>query len=516
MPIVLTVPERARVAAAFDTSARAQLAWVRELPLARPLEAATALAERLHLLNTTRIDAEARLDILGAFRGVSVVLLEELEHVYAKAAPVHASRGREHLSVARALSSELSTGYRMAIVERRSRLLARLVKRDARALVFRALEHAAAVLDASFRAYAPVPPDAWRQLHELYLYAEQEDVLGEVADLETGRSVRDLYVRTLLVALADPYRLVRGELDRYLEAAGFALGAATLVAAAPVPSRGTAQFIVPCDTDKPPKPALSANDDGGGPNARLLDAGAVVEKLRARQAALEAGNVSSALRKAAGADAAAILGRLAVLWGDPPKRAQRRDAADTTVAVCVGLKTLWHFVATDDGREDEGGVRRGITMPLRAQPEAGEHPVFEWEVVNQSSGGLKVRRNQPQQALAVGDLVGVKMIGRPGWIVAVARWITTHDDGAMEFGIQFLATGARAVWFEPTIAAVPGTRQALWTQDEAAGAAMITPPDTFADLREFEVSANDDPWRVRATHLAEKTARFEQFQVAPS
>ncbi|HXN15667.1 MAG TPA: hypothetical protein VN878_04770, partial [Usitatibacter sp.] len=45
---------------------------------------------------------------------------------------------------------------------------------------------------------------------------------------------------------------------------------------------------------------------------------------------------------------------------------------------------------------------------------------------------------------------------------------------------------------------------------------LLTPPSTFADLREFEVEDEGMVSCVRATRLIEKTLRFELFHFSPS
>jgi len=45
---------------------------------------------------------------------------------------------------------------------------------------------------------------------------------------------------------------------------------------------------------------------------------------------------------------------------------------------------------------------------------------------------------------------------------------------------------------------------------------LLTPPATYADLREYEVEEDGAVTVVRATSLIEKTGRFELFHISPS
>lgn len=515
------LPPRGAAPRDLEVRPKHAIAAFQALPLAQAFESSRQLAAHLVSLNHVRLDPDDRVQILEGARPVAAVLLEELDAVYSKSTLPHAQRARDAIALARQLCSALAVGYRVAVADKSSKLLAFGAKRHAPLLLHRAMGYLFGALRAAYKSYTHVPPGTWSELHELYLYAEQQGCAREVVDEETKSSIYDVYTEALLLALADPYRMAPGEVDKALAQARAHRGLATLgQARPPTPSGG--HFLVPCDTDKPPKPALSANDDAGGGNWRLLDANALVDKLRARRHALETGNVSAAMRAAYGADGPALLARLVTLWGDPPRRAHRRLPAEGTVAICVGLRAVTHFLAFEaslDPAAQEKALREGITIPLMALPtdDASQTlPVFEWTIVNQSDGGLKVRRAAlTPQPLAVGEVVGIKFPAKPRWTVGVLRWVTTFDDGAVEFGLQFMAESARGAWVQPAGATSPQARPGLLLDGDAPGDALLAPPGTFAELREYEVTCGADAFAVRATGLIEKTGRADLFHVAP-
>jgi hypothetical protein len=119
----------------------------------------------------------------------------------------------------------------------------------------------------------------------------------------------------------------------------------------------------------------------------------------------------------------------------------------------------------------------------------------------------------------VGEVVGVKLNDRSRWTIGVARWITMFDEGGMEFGIQFLGSLARPVWVQATITSAPQAKYGLklaFGGESGEPDALLTPPNTYSDLREFELSDNGETTHVRATSLIEKTGRFELFHFSPS
>ena len=500
-------------------------AWIESLPLAQSLDAAKKLVTHLVAMNRARIDVDDRVQILDIYRPIANTVLEELDAIYSKAALPLGPRAREALALARELAFALADGFKIAIGDKAGKLIAFGAKKQLPILLLRTMEYLGAELRASYKSYSPVPAAIWNEMHQLYLYAEKEGIAAEVADPETKATVMDVYCEALLLSLTDPYRLVPGEADKIIAQIRASRGLVTLGQKRPA-TRPGGHFIVPCDTDRPPKPLLSASDDTGGPNARLLDTNPLVDKLRTRKNAHETGNVSQSTSRAMGPEGLALVSRLITLWGDPPRRAHRRDPMETSVALCVGLKSIGHFMTIAskiDAEAEAEAIRQGITIPLLAMPDddvSRAHPVFEWDVVNQSEGGLKVRRiAATQQSIAVGELVGIKAIGKPLWSIAVARWITVLDAGGMEFGLQFLAPAACAVWVHPVDSASPQAKLGVLLaagDDSPTGESLLTPPSTYGDLRQYDLRGEELVSRVRAAGLIEKTSRFELFHVSPS
>ena len=526
MPLALSFPaDRAAPPKDLELRPKQVKAWIEALPHAQTFDSAKKLSVHLTAMNRAKFDFDQRLQILEVYMPTAKIALEELEAVYSKSPLPLTARAREALTIARDLAAELATGYKIALVEKTGKLIAFGAKKQLPALAGRAMEYLLAGLYSSYKSYTPVPPGIWRELHELYLYADREGFVREPIDAETKQSIFDLYTEAVLLSLTDPYRLVQGEADKILAHARAMRGLVTLGQERPA-TPSDAHFLVPCDTDKPPRSPLQANEEAGGFNWRLLDANPLVDRLRQKKVAAETGNVSATMTKALGPDGLALLGRLITLWGDPPRRAHRRDPSDATVAICVGLKAVGHFVSFEprlDAIAQADALKRGITMPMVALPtddSAQPIPVFEWDVVNQSAGGLKVRRiGATQQPIGVGEVLGVKLMDRSRWSVGVVRWLTMFDEGGMEFGIQFIGTLARPVWIQPTITSAPQAKLGLWLASDPGSNepdALITPPNTYSDLREFELNDDGQSARVRATSLIEKTGRFEFFHVSPS
>jgi len=265
MPLQLAVPERAAASKDLETRPKQVKAWIDSLPLAQGMDSARRMTQHLAQVNRAKLDQEVRLAILEAYRGAAATALEELDAVYSKVTLPLTPKAREALMLARDLSGELAMGYKIGLVEKSAGLLnAFASKKGLPGQILGAVEYAFGVLRASYKSYTPVPPGLWRDLHQLYLHAEQEKVEREVVDGETKSSVFDVYCEALLLSLCDPYRLVQGEVDKVLAQARTWRGLVTLQQSRPATPPG-GHFLVPCDTDRPPSPSSRPARRPAGP-----------------------------------------------------------------------------------------------------------------------------------------------------------------------------------------------------------------------------------------------------------
>lgn len=449
----------------------------------------------LSSLDPGRVVPAERQDLLASLAARADAALRELASIYDAPQPMEAHE-REALAVARALALALARAYRFAATQSKGKVAS---------AAFKAMTYVGEAMRDSYRTYSKVPDGTWRELNQLFVFAQHKGVANVVASAESGMSITDFYGECLLLSLTDPYRLARGELATIVSLIRAGKLPVSLGKEAPE-TRATAHFIA-CDGDAPPRPMRDADDRTLPVDAYIFDTTAIVDRLRAR------------LEGASGDDRALIT-KLVGLWEDPPRRAFRRDPAQGSVAICVGVKPIAHFVAHDadvDGEAETQALRKGITMPLRALPEdeSGHAiPIHEWAVINMSAGGARVRRrSSTDYPITVGEIVGIRAAGKVLWTIGVARWVTGLEDGTTEFGLQFFASAICAVWVKD--ASSGGRRLGLLVAhgDDNSDESLLTPPGTYAELAEFDLRGEDFRSRVRATRLIERNASFDLFQV---
>ena len=478
-------------------------AWVDSLALDVPFESGRQLLAHAKALEGTVLDADTRLELLEVHARAAKTTLPALERFYAESGPPLEPAARAAVGLVRDYTSALTAGYKRVAAESAVKLLGS--RKPVATALRRGMHFACLRMIASYQSYTPVSAGAWADLHQIYLRAEEARVAQD-ADPDSKRTILEQYAEVLLLSLSDPYRLGAGQLQRVLEEVRRMSPAVVLHRKRDGAVRG--QYLVSCDTDRPPKPALSAQEDTGGPNWRLLDPSPALGHV---QAAIQA-------QKPLGPGGKALFEKVLRLWADPPKRTSRRDPTEGTAAICSGLQPVGQLISVEakaDLLAQDEKLRKGITMPLLAvlaEDDSGPLPVYEWEVLNQSAGGLRVRRAGGPQSVGVGEVVAIRLPGKPRWSIGAARWITLYDSGGMEFGVQFMAENARTVFVRDLSGF---TKPGLFFEpygDEPPK--LLAPPETFGERKQLELEHDGEQFLVRAVRMRERTARFELFEVS--
>lgn len=508
----------------IETKPKLARSWAESLPLTKPADAARLLLDQLTTINRSKFGGEERLELMEAYRPVILTLLDELEHIFAYSTLPLPPRQREALDLARSLASEAAIGYKLYVVDKTSKLLAFGAKKAIPLPLHRAIFFAARVILQSYKTYYPAPAGAWRDANQLYAFAEEQGVLAEVPDEENKTSIADVYHEAVVLSLADPYRLMFREADKVLELLAPLRSTVSMTDQRPEVIDPQKLFLVALDSDRAPRLMAIAVKDPPGQVLRLVDLSKLVEKLRQKLQQLSANKEAA---KAKGAhETFDLLTRLTRLWGDPPKRQFRRNPADSGVAVCSGIKAIAYFsglALKEDPETDARIIAAGGTVPLLKIPNdslSQAMGVEEWNVLNQSPNGLRLHREPGGVVgVTVGEVVGIRFAGGQTWNVGVVRWLNVLENSDIEFGVELIAPSARPMEIEPTISSSSKVQPALLlppVHGEGDSETLLSYPDTYSDLREFELNDGERRSAIRSTGLVEKTARFEIFQFNPS
>ena len=526
MALSLSVPvSTSALPKEIETNPKKARAWIESLPLTKTFEAASMVAQTINTLNRGKMPADERVALVDIYRPVIAVLLDELEAIYAYSVLPLPARQREAFELAHELSVQCAIAYKIVLMEKSGKLSMFNNKKNLPGAVYWAMFYLQSQLLQSYKTYHPCPVGVWQELHALHLHAAELGMLAEIGDPGSKTTVQDLYTDAMMVALADPHRLMFKEVDKVQDTLAQNRGLVDIRTS----NEGLSQqrfFVVALDGDQPPKVLNQGVPPPAGQVLRLIDPTRLVEKLQQRVRAQTGAGGNTAAKSRATHDLADLQQRLIRLWGDPPKRQFRRNPADSAIALCSGIKAIAYFTelaTTEDPEADAKAIRDGDTIPLLKIPRDETSQLIgvePWHVLNQSANGLRLYREAGGKVgVTVGDVVGLRFVGGRSWNVGVVRWLTSLEGESMEFGVELLAPAAVSITIEPTIGGGGKPMPALVLQNpnpEWDNDTVLSLTDTFSDLREFELIEHGEVTLVRATTLLERTSRFDLFQFQKS
>jgi cyclic-di-GMP-binding protein len=511
----------------IETNPKRARAWIESLPLTKPIESARAVANAIEAINRSTLSVDDRVDIVESYRGVTNALLDELDARYAHSPLPLGERAAEAYSLARLLLTECAYAYKMLLVEKTGKRFLFNTKRSLAMPVLRTMRLLRALMWQSYKTYHPVPPGTWQEAHTLAQFADEGGFAQTVIDIDDKATIANLHIDMVMLSLADPYRLMTGEVDKVSAMLAENRGTVDVVSSAAGldPER---LFIVALDSDLAPSVLVQGASPPEGKVLRLINAAPLVERLIALRGTSKAEHTTNTENTATHSEAQGpgnLIERLVTLWGSPPKRQFRRSTADSAVALCAGIKAISHFselVEEVDPEASEAAIRDGHTLPIINVPQDADSQalgVEEWQLLNQSANGLRLHREAGGKlALAVGEVVGLRFAGGRTWNVGAVRWLTVLQNDAIELGAELIAPKATSVMMEPFVANNRNPMAALSVVSLAHGKtceAMLTLPDTFSALHEYELNDHGSLRKVRAIELLERTTRFDLFRYQP-
>src|SRR2546421_10828284 len=94
------------------------------------------------------------------------------------------AREREALAVARALALGLARAYKSSAMQSKGK---------AALPIFKAMNYVAHAMRGSYQTYSKVQDGTWREMNELFAFAQEKGVASVVANAQSGMSISDFY-----------------------------------------------------------------------------------------------------------------------------------------------------------------------------------------------------------------------------------------------------------------------------------------------------------------------------------
>lgn len=582
----LNVPVQGDASSLFSDADQARVRlWLSALPGANPKACAQELLDVLRASNRAPLRRVQRLQLCEWLRRDVYETCEALAIGFSRK-PLPLSSDEESCSkLVRQLYQEMGIGYKLAVNEISARPRFGSVERNQLLLATqRALLVLGRELLEAYRVYAPETPELWPDIHTLYFNAEalriQALPIEGVPDAEeTALSIKQAYLRAVILALSNPYHLALGEAEELYRRIGRWVHFVRLLIPE-TPRQQLGRFLVDLDSDLPPRFATRQNRQLPARNPRLLELTELVRVLRDQVSELDATisrhNSSHMLSLRMQRD---MYDRFANALGGRQERHSHRQPSMSKLRLVDGLSGCHYML--NDAREfvpesDENRWRQKVTgtiqsapglelatgdarlspltggdarhssfaahdpdaddvwsKPTRPQPRSpsglpglATYRAEVWSRKNQSDGGMALFCPANHRTRTrVGEVVAWTESPLPqppgtAWRVGVIRWLRTRTRGGIEIGIQKLAetgyaAGCKAV-SGPGVGAEYLRGLVLPRVNPLVEpATLLTPAGVFDVGSTLRLNLQDLVITVELTERLETTRQFARFRFRP-
>lgn len=509
--------------------------WMTNLPVMNAAETSQMLFKALTALNRSEIDDTLRGKLLDLYRQPIRAVCAESQKLYIGLPLPLPEKNKLVVARVRQFQSEMGDGYKRIVLHAtRKSKLSNSDKEDLAFAIQRAIYYLTQVLAKSFELYAPSPEGTWREIHQLYRYAEIEGltetpVVDELNGTLPKSSVGHVYKQALLLDFCDPYHLparmlekIRRYLDRWAPEAKLSMALASL--------RPDCQFLINLATDRAGVANIESQPITTEAQYRLLTAVDLARVMHQQLSTLQIGSSPDpdGLEKDFFVNQGQeMLMRLITSWGVNPKRYFTRNIAHgAQLNVATGIDAINFFVhgaiefvcsTTEVGPQPR---RTQISGTLEtAHGSSVKWQNVQWDLQDESAGGFALRKSNAQlEQVRVGDLIATHAPQQHvPWSISVVRWVRSAGPGDIEFGAQRLAPSADAIAILPADTENGGFKMALHLPEVKAlrqATTLITPRGMFAPGRQLILDNGYRTHQIRATKLINVTGSFEQFKFA--
>ena len=500
MPLTLNLPPvDPRPAHPPETRPTKVAEWLADAAKREPVQAASVIGDALAATNRVSMSDSRRLELAEKFWTTASPLWPHLEKAFARSTHPLSGESLEAAKAAVSLAHELSVAYKHLLAREADKRILLTGNRLLVALIHRCLQCTARVLINSYLAYAPVPPKTWQDAHAIYAFALERALhQTPIASGEAELTPERVYLQALLLALANPYGFLPGQLTTVIRYLQEYCHWAKLTDVAPVHRLAKAVAIVPVGHDFPP---FSANKGGSIDGSKIfLLTFDLAFQLQEQIRMLEAGgDVPAGIGKdpASRQQYLALLRRLLRQWAIPPARQFNRLPSRARVVMCAGLSGVWQY---------SRGLHTGVSNPPTGLP-----PMTSCQVINHTPAGYALRQiDAHPTVLRIGDLIALRVEGRSGLQVAAVRWFrNTLKGSGLEFGCELLSDNPEAA-AAAAENATEGQLTPVVVLPEDAGAGPESPPQMLVPAGAFDVEQAVSLRRGKETGFAVLTKLTEQ------
>ena len=471
--------------------------WLATLRAHSATQRARQMIDFLIPMNRSRMRVALRQEVTELLIAEAMPLLGELSSVLDTATVPLEARTRSAVDLADELLSELAYSYKILLMEQSRRLFGLASSGRAQLPVVRAMQLLAERLLLSYGMYATPPKGIWLDLHELYHFALRRG-FAQRGMSDDGATPLGIYRETLLLAFAEPLKLMHGDLNRVRTWIA-QYGSQASIAAANGQHGGRGMFLIKNQRDVPGYPLSKRQHPGTQQHDSVLNTQALAEALLEQAARLNAGESPARIGLPEHIDGVGLhdlLTQLAKHWGSATGRRYERLRTHARVDVHIGIGEIWQFLNTAKHKTA---------------------PASEWIITNEGAGGFALTHDKgPIEPVRVGDAIGVRTNRDDNCHICMVRWVLSDHAEHIEVGVEEMAPSARAASIRK-VRDEPGRNpEPVLLLPEAPGSnqtpailAPLVPLDTTCELNLGDLQSK---MRVKATSLLERTVSVQLLQ----
>lgn len=496
-PDELTPPDNR---AAFRPKAVQQ--WLNDLPVANVGKAAQELYQLTRQLNRVALSVDDRFQIMEMLHPILTSIVSGLEHNYLNRPLPLAHRDQRIAELGQFLRTMLIVGYKLVLLQQREpSLLSRLTKKQYHSRCLqRIFYYLGQILLNDYRIYQQSHAHLWHEIHGIYRYALKLDLhhrpLPDPTDPNAPAfDLTHHYKCLLLLALANPFRLQQGQVDKIYLALNQWAPLCELVDGA-TQTDSKALFAVEKNSDNPPtyRNNLTEHPVEG---LWLFDTNQLSAELEqeVRQQRKEQ-LMQQRPKHHVEVIPNDILHHLSLAWGSRLQRRDQRLPVSGHVRIIRGLSPIYNLLGGVPIKEPPGRPPKQQpskrTPAMRHEVEATSLNSTSWgfdsprqqpaheliskpieqtlsrqqqvelstesqidlcDIYDQSNGGyhLGFSPGEAETTARVGDLIGVQqedaeLLDKGSWNIGAIRWLRAKSQGGIAFGVEVFAD-----WAEPVI-----------------------------------------------------------------
>ena len=449
--------------------------WLMGLPVGNTRKSALLVLQQLKVLNQSRYPYSERSQLLDALRPTIRQLLISLKQTLRRAQLPLSQENRTSAQLVQDLLCEMAHGYKLIATElmekKSSKDNDRLLLRES---IYLSIQYLARRIVESYLVYASPQYDVWRELHQLYRYAEYEQIQYEPIDdpypdhsLPIQYTIDLVYKRIVLLSLSAPYHLMQNEAEDiyYLVSAWTSACEITEMDKKHISDQYGVDFATDMSPRYIPKDLEWEPVDG-----RIIDTNRVKARLDNHITKVLRYNLDNedfsdddTPRSLAERQQRDMLLRLTDAWHSTLSRETHRKDRGAKLRMALGLNACHFYCSNKAAFTPEMDELRLVSSADNKQAtafantyrealhkdrlhEKSNYPVSPWRQRNISHAGIALSCDDSCQDMnvKVGEIVSYLFEGKTGlrWQIGIIRWLHIDEQNKIDMGIMNLANSA--------------------------------------------------------------------------